>query len=233
VTGVRTRVTPPDYSSLGSTAAVDAARTASWPQPVVAGVGTAAAAGTPSTSVGGASQPTKIIQVIQPRPKDTTNRGAAATSSSVRSSSASGGVHDSGKVIDIMDLPDKGTSAGKPAVRDSSVRPASGTSPAGAAVGADKPISFDEPAQYGHDAGYTWLRGRLEYSQIDKRWKLRYIPIEADTDQYGGSVVLSDTSLLGGLERGNCVEVHGKLLPGAKGDGGYAPVYEVAQIKPL
>ena len=231
--GVRMRVTPPDYSGQRKSVALDAARPASWPQPVDAGSGTTTAAGSSRGSGAAESQPTRITRVIQPRPKNTAGRDAAATTSAVRSSSVSRGLPGSDKVIDIMDLPDKGTSAGRRAVRDGDVRPASGTSLAGATVGGNKPISFAQPARYGHDAAYAWLRGRLEYSEIDRRWKLRYIPIDGQTDQYGGSVVLGDTSLLTGLERGDFVEVRGKLLGSAQGDGGFAPVYEVAQIKPL
>lgn len=158
----------------------------------------------------------------------------------------------SSRVIEIGDLPDPGTRAARRRHVDPRVQPTSGTVPTGAvrsATAASRPATetaarsrvsasprpgVTSPAlRYGHDPAYAWLRGRLEYSDIAKRWKLRYIPIDGQIDQYGGSVVLGDTSLLSGLERGDCVEVHGKLLPNAKGDWGYAPVYEVAQIKPL
>ncbi len=91
---------------------------------------------------------------------------------------------------------------------------------------------FSAPSSYGHDPDYAWLRGKLEYSEIDRRWKLRYIPIDGKTDRFGGSVVLPDPAVLAGCERGDFVEVRGKL-----GDRdpkkGYAPTYEAAEIKRL
>ena len=72
----------------------------------------------------------------------------------------------------------------------------------------------------------------MEYSEVDRRWKLRYIPINSETDQFGGSVVLADSSLLSGLQKGDFVEVRGRLLTDEAGQWGYAPVYEVAQLQP-
>ena len=88
-------------------------------------------------------------------------------------------------------------------------------------------------ARYAHDPQYRWLRGRLEYSHIARRWKLRYIPIDGATDDFGGSVVLSDTTLLSGYERGQLVEVRGKLGSMAPDDHSYAPDYEIHHIKRL
>ncbi|MFH1918861.1 MAG: hypothetical protein ABIP48_03095, partial [Planctomycetota bacterium] len=91
---------------------------------------------------------------------------------------------------------------------------------------------FSPRARYGHDPEYGWLKGRLEYSQIDRRWKLRYIPIDGTTDEFGGSVILSNTSLLSGYERGQFVEVHGSLGRSAQDKTpGYAPEFEVQEIK--
>jgi len=93
---------------------------------------------------------------------------------------------------------------------------------------------FSPRAPYGHDPEYRWLKGRLEYSQIDRRWKLRYIPIDGTTDEFGGSVILSSTSLLSGYERGQFVEVHGSLGRSAQDKTpGYAPEFEVQEIKRL
>ena len=85
--------------------------------------------------------------------------------------------------------------------------------------------------RYGFDPEYRWLRGKLEYSQIDRRWKLRYIPIDGQTDEFGGSVVLSDKTLLSGCERGDFVEIRGHLGQRPEDDQEYSPVYEVAEIK--
>jgi len=149
-----------------------------------------------------------------------------------------------------MDLPKVGGSASAftPQTRGaeggvrltSGISPAEGTTSATAArrtastavTGLDRKESFTPVASYGRDPEYRWLRGRLEYSQIDRRWKLRYIPVDGETDDFGGSVVLAKESLAG-VERGDFVEVHGKLAGRPKGDTGYAPLYEVTQIKRL
>lgn len=83
---------------------------------------------------------------------------------------------------------------------------------------------------YGHDSEYAWLRGKLEYSSTERCWRLRYIPADGQADQYGGSVVLGDTRLLAGFERGDFVEVCGKFSPP---EAGSAAQYAVAQIKKL
>ncbi len=184
--------------------------------------------GVNSTVGGSLAGRERIIRTIEPRPMDAAARSLArpwpygATSagrSTGRSTTPS-------KAIDIMDLPparSSASSAGLQSPRTSGgVRLASGSSG-----------SFTPSARYGHDPEYRWLRGKLEYSQIDRGWKLRYIPIDGQTDDYGGSVVLGKDSLGAGLERGHFVEVRGQLAGGAKPEHGYAPVYEVAEIKRL
>jgi len=91
---------------------------------------------------------------------------------------------------------------------------------------------FAPKSNYGYGADYAWLRGRLEYSRIDQRWKLRYIPIDGETDRYGGSVVLPDQSLLSGFERGDFIEARGQidLLNPKKG---FAPTYRATAVKRL
>jgi len=96
----------------------------------------------------------------------------------------------------------------------------------------DATKQFTPHANYGHDPAYGWLRGKLEYSQIDSRWKLRYIPIDGKTDKYGGSVVLADPALLGGCERGDFVEINGRL-GGQDPKNGFAPTYHPAEVKRL
>ena len=147
-----------------------------------------------------------------------------------------------------MDLPPAGSTSGtQSAAGSGGVRLASGTEELSGSVarttplrrgsttttGGDRVDSFSPRARYAHDPEYGWLKGKLEYSQIDRCWKLRYIPIDGTTDQFGGSVVLSDTSLLGGYERGDFVEVHGTLGRTASDHQGYAPNFEIRQIERL
>lgn len=97
-----------------------------------------------------------------------------------------------------------------------------------------QPVSFTPTIRYSHNENYTKLRGELEYSQIDERCKLRYISVgEEKFDDYGGSVILRETAKLSGFERGDFVEIHGRLLSGPQGDLGYARSYEVFNIQPI
>ncbi len=82
---------------------------------------------------------------------------------------------------------------------------------------------------YAYDPDYAWLRGKLEYSQRDRRWKLRYIPVDGSTDQYGGSVVLTNPQKLEGFEPGEFVEVQG-VLAGSVGREPFAPAYRIERI---
>lgn len=102
-----------------------------------------------------------------------------------------------------------------------------------AAAGQDDPRRRQSTscASYGHDPNYAWLKGQLEYSHIDRRWKLRYIPIDGQTDEHGGSVVLPDSSLLESFEPGDFIAVQGRLS--GKASSGYAPLYELSRVKRL
>jgi hypothetical protein len=99
-------------------------------------------------------------------------------------------------------------------------------------VGSTSAAESAPPANYGFDPEYRWLRGKLEYSQIDRQWKLRYIPIDGTTDEFGGSVILPDPKVLAGCERGDFIEVQGQLGQKTAKDS-YAPPYEAAKVKRL
>ena len=199
---------------------------------------------------GGLAGRERIVRTLEPRP-----RGAADLSPG---GSHRGGITPAGSppgrfgvpdgAIDIMDLPEaRSTSGGSPpAFGPGGVRLVSGTdesaNPSAVVFSAPQSESnrtggvansFSSRSNYGHGPNYEWLKGKLEYSEIDRRWKLRYIPIDGTTDEFGGSVVLSNTSVLAGHERGNFVEVHGRLVSNTGGDGGYAPDFELREIKPL
>jgi hypothetical protein len=132
--------------------------------------------------------------------------------------------------IDIMDLPKAGTSkrastaAGREGFR---VVGASATS----RPQADSPSSPSAQTRYGRDSDYRWLKGQLEYSEVSRQWKLRYVPIDGQTDQYGGSVVLGDSPLLKDFKRGDFVTVQGTLGGKNAENGGFAPTYRLDQIK--
>ncbi|MDA7977753.1 MAG: hypothetical protein MPJ50_03155 [Pirellulales bacterium] len=89
--------------------------------------------------------------------------------------------------------------------------------------------SSSSRGSYGRDDNYAWLRGQLEYSQSDRRWKLRYIPITGETDEFGGSVILADAAM-SDFRDGEFVTVHGQLDNQEIERGGFAPTFHVQQI---
>jgi hypothetical protein len=91
--------------------------------------------------------------------------------------------------------------------------------------------SVPATSRYGHDSEYTWLRGKLEHSQVEGRWKLRYIPIDGDTDDFGGSVILLGTRMLEEYQPGEFVTVYGSLADQPDGRS-FAPPYQLERIEP-
>jgi hypothetical protein len=97
-----------------------------------------------------------------------------------------------------------------------------------------QPAAVDPPhstARFAHDAQYQWLNGRLEFSQLDRRWKLRYIEIDGETDGFGGSVILADASALEGFRPGEFVTVRGVVDTTQTRAGSFAPAYRLQQIQ--
>lgn len=162
-----------------------------------------------------------IIRVLEPRP-----RPAAAPVATPQASAPT-------RVVNIVDLPKVGgsTASGFRIVSGTDADTAS--TPVVAAVSQEPAGQFAPAAgSYGFDPSYAWLRGKLEYSQIDRRWKLRYIPVDGTTDQYGGSVVIANEAALAGAERGDFVAVRGRVTGTEEGQG-FAPLYEVTALERL
>ncbi len=109
--------------------------------------------------------------------------------------------------------------------------PADNTTTAAVAHAVERPTG-GASSIYGVDGQYTTLRGRLEYQQSSKQWKLRYIPIDGQTDQYGGSVVLSDSPALQSLHPGDFVVAIGSIAANVPAKGGFSPQFAVQQIAP-
>ncbi len=186
-----------------------------------------------------------VIQILPPRsePAASPSGGGGRRSTITATAREPRWLDASGGAIDIMDLPKADTSTFSPGAQAASdtggfrLVSAVDEPDDSAVVTADMVSSVavtkrSSRSKHGYDPQYRWLRGTLEYSQIDCQWKLRYIPIDAATDKFGGSVVLSDPTLLAGLERGDLVEVRGRLgsLTPKKG---YAPKYDLTEIKRL
>jgi hypothetical protein len=64
-------------------------------------------------------------------------------------------------------------------------------------------------SRYGFSHDYRWLKGQLEYSAAQQQWKLRYIPIDGQTDRFGGSVVLESVPELSSFRNGDFIQVQG------------------------
>ncbi len=197
------------------------------------------------------SERERVVRILPPRPKDVARPSRRATAVSAAKS-----IHPQprpsrivSRPIDIMDLPpvDKSKSAGAkhptektPPRSDAGIRLISATGPVVALQEASNVIpagggapKFAPRSDYSHNATYERLQGKLEYSQLDRRWKLRYIPVDGETDKYGGSVILSDPTVLRGCERGDFIEVEGRLGPQDSKRKGFAPEYHVSKVKRL
>ncbi|OHB72732.1 MAG: hypothetical protein A2V70_15265 [Planctomycetes bacterium RBG_13_63_9] len=178
-----------------------------------------------------------VIQVLRPRPNaaDSSTQVRAQGSTITSTPAEPRRLQPPSGAVDIMDLPKAGTSNDSRRAESSSetdgFRLVSGTEDAGDSA-SDPSADSASPSTYGHASDYQWLRGKIEHSQIDNCWKLRYIPVDGATDEFGGSVVLPDPAVLSGYERGELVEIRGRIAnPNPK--KGYAPTYEVAEIKRL
>lgn len=121
---------------------------------------------------------------------------------------------------EITELPASGNSASVAASRTVETRSSTATSHTAAS------------ADYSHDPQYRWLRGKLEYSASQRQWKLRYIPIDGATDDYGGSVVLDDSPELEKARPGQVVTVYGQVSGENATTGGFSPAYRIERIVP-
>jgi hypothetical protein len=122
----------------------------------------------------------------------------------------------SAPIRDLTDLPPVQTASfnAAPAVASATV-PASSSS-----------------SNYGYDAQYSWVRGKLEYSQSARTWRLRYIPPDAASDNYGGSVILADaTNRLASFQHGEFVVAYGTIGQSNIDKGSFAAMYNVSQIQ--
>lgn len=96
-----------------------------------------------------------------------------------------------------------------------------------------RPVASSKKRElYDRDPEYGWLRGRLEYSRFSRRYKLRYIPVDGEMDEYGGSLALIRTPLLDSFEEGDFVHIEGRLFLPTHKKSNYTPKYEIERIRP-
>ena len=101
-----------------------------------------------------------------------------------------------------------------------------------ASAPASSPAAAAPGQRYAQSNNYTTLSGRLEYLQSSERWKLRYIPIDGQTDAYGGSVLLDNPTLMAKFKPGDFVTVQGSVSSQATDNRGYSPLYDLQNIQP-
>lgn len=94
------------------------------------------------------------------------------------------------------------------------------------------PLSTPAPVgpRYGHAPDYSSLTGELQYSHVQKAWRLRYAPL-SEEDRYGGSVTLAVADeLLGQLRAGQTVRIDGRLIDPESFQP--SPTYRVSRLQP-
>lgn len=85
--------------------------------------------------------------------------------------------------------------------------------------------------RFGFDPQYTWLRGKLERSPGTGQWQLRYIPLQAERDQFGGTVPIANPQVLGELQNGDYVAVHGQMELVQLGGAASVPSFTIAVLQ--
>ena len=189
-------------------------------QPSVTGPNTATPASLPQ-------EPQRVVQTLSPRDE------SFARQSSDYSRSAPSSTPARHRPVDINELPPVNRGAGT--MRDDQVRQAS-TGQVGPGMTVRIPTQAateDSPGRFAWTDDYSRLRGQLEYLENDRAWKLRYIPIDRKTDDFGGSVVIEDPTSVSGFERGDFVEVRGRIATEPEEGTNFAPVYHVMSIHGL
>ncbi len=196
---------------------------------------TSKAAPPPSAAAGATAsaspqlEPKRVSQTLRPREQSVAGQSAGSS----HPAPPSGPLTPRGAPVDINYLPPVDRGAGT--LRDDRVQQASATDADGG-----MPVRIptrvdasDSRGRFGWYDDYSRLRGQLEYLERDGCWKLRYIPVDRETDRYGGSVMIADSSSLSGFERGDYVEIHGRIAGELEDAKDFAPTYEVAEIRSL
>ncbi len=183
-----------------------------------------------SSTPGKASSQVKIVRVVDSGNRNIDDQSAA---SPAHRDEEPGRLPAADDAIDIMDLPPARTAAnGLQASRRVALASyeESGSARTLAETSDQKPSSHNVGRRYAFDRAYLWLKGQLEYSLVDRRWKLRYIPIDGETDPFGGSAVL-EGEIPAEFQPGDFVVVRG-ALSGDAAPGHFAPNYRFDSISP-
>jgi hypothetical protein len=167
----------------------------------------------------------------------TADEAAAALATSGSDPRQPGRIPLDGDMKEISELPKPvpvPIAATPPAVAAANSQP-----PASTAADLQPPVSTaaadaGPASRYGFSADYAQLRGKLEHTASTGKWKLRYIPIDGRTDQYGGSVELAGAlALTASYKDGDFVQVAGQLGSASSDEHGFAPLYRISSVRSL
>jgi hypothetical protein len=216
------RIAPPPTGSAVPNGA------APYYQPPAGGQLTPLSQNVPSVQGDPKSEPTPALATAENRPttsgtgfREVSTSGTKANHAQLASHSEPTNATDSGR-----------TFAGSAARDISTLPPAKLPRREGAVSEPRRPVG-ESRTNFAYRPDYSTLQGRLEYSPTTGQWKLRYIPIDGNTDRFGGSVVLVDSERLADFEDGDFVVVEGELGSDDQDNIGFAPAYHLNTIRRL
>lgn len=103
----------------------------------------------------------------------------------------------------------------------------------GASFESSDPAEMPRPDPYAFDRkGYAWLRGVLDYDQVDKKWHITYSNELQDGDTYGGSLTLLEDDSLDMRITNDVVLIEGKIDTSRRDRFG-KPMYRIRKLDPL
>ncbi len=78
-------------------------------------------------------------------------------------------------------------------------------------------------------SAYQWLRGKVDYDDVERSWNIIYNLVPDETDLYQGSITLADGPILSQLQHDAYVLVEGRPDPQIR-DARGRPCYRVERI---
>lgn len=89
------------------------------------------------------------------------------------------------------------------------------------------------PSPFNHDKQqYRWLRGVIEYDDLEKSWNITYNATPDKSDKFGGNIVLVDQGQLSRFKNGDVVLIDGRI-DGSRQDKMGKPFYLVERAQRL
>jgi hypothetical protein len=191
-----------------------------------------ASAGAPATAVAAAG-PEPAIRIVEPLAAHTAAMPADGAAKPVATNGTptnpvSGVVLASAAAPIVAARTTAAPVAANPAAATGNIASSAPSSTAASDTSVNYP--GDHPGlTYGYNPGYTALRGKLDYSVTARLWRLRYLPIDGPIDEYGGNVVIAESSQVNGFGPGDFVTVQGTLSPPTS--SGASATYAISRIK--